>query len=301
MRGIHSKKLLLTRFGGISIITHHWETGGVPDLPNGKEATLFTHGGIQVKKNHWITLLVGIAIALGIYTIPAVTQQQPAAQTGSLPYLVAVIDLAQVIQLHPELLQRQANFKDRVEKTDAAFRKLQDDILNKRKALETSQLKPGTPQHQQQLDEITRDMAEFEKNMKLQERNFALENSKIMYDTYKNIRETVGRYADSKGIAQVTDYRVFESNPADPSSVAEDMDQRLVWYSSKLNITKIIIAQLYQDRNMQMPAELANISLGPNGIPGAANAQGAPPVPGGQPRTATAPAPGVIPGVPMQR
>jgi hypothetical protein len=112
-----------------------------------------------------------------------------------------------------------------------------------------------------------------------------------MYDTYKDIKATIGNYAAARGIAQVTDYREFEPNPADPQTVAEDMDQRLVWYNKNLNITEVILKDIYAVRKLPYPPAAPVMNAGNN----AGNA--------GAPRTATAApaAPGIAPGAPMQR
>jgi hypothetical protein len=78
-----------------------------------------------------------------------------------------------------------------------------------------------------------------------------------MYDTYQDIRAIIGRYAMARGIAQVTDIREFEVNPADPQTVAEEMDQRLVWFNPTLNITQQIIGEVYATHGRTMPAPTA--------------------------------------------
>ena len=242
------------------------KTGGLsPDLRQQGSTSLITHGGIQVKKTHWITLIVSIAIVLGIYAVPAITQTQPAAQQQApLPYLVAVIDLAQVIKQHPDFIARQAKLAEDVKAAEVVFKQREDEILGQRKLLDSSPHKPGTPEYQQQLELIANKAADFEKDAKTYQRRFSLENSRIMYDTYKDIKAAIDRYATRMSIAQVTDYRMeLEVNPLDPATVAEDMDQRLVWFNSRLNITPQVI----------------------NEIKSAAAARG------GMPQTATAPAP----------
>lgn len=235
-----------------------------------------------MKKSYWIVSIVGIALALGVYAVPAIAQStaQPATP---FPNLVAVIDVAQVIRAHPEFVSRQQGLQEQVRAAEAAFQKRQEGIADMQKRLEASPHRPGSPQHQQQLDEIAYALAEFEKDAKTQQRRFALDNSRIMYDTYQDIKKTIGQYATARGIAQVTDYREFEVNPTDPQTVAEDMDQRLVWYSPNLNITQVIIHQIYASRNLPVPQQQANAA--------------------GAARTATAPAPNVGPvqGVPVQR
>ena len=205
-----------------------------------------------------LTLIVGTAFVLGIYAIPVIAQPaaQPQAAQVPPPTRVMVVDVAQLIRNHPEFTAKQDGLKAQVQQAEADFTKRQEGIINKQKALEASQFKPGTPDHQRMLDEITRDMAQFEADAKSRQRQFALANSRIMYDTYKDIKSTIGRIATQYGIAQVTDYRVFEVDPADPTTVAEDMDQRLVWFNPSLNMTNTVIQQLYADRQLPMPTTL---------------------------------------------
>ena len=215
-----------------------------------------------MKKNHWITLVVGIAIVLGIYAVPAITQQQPQPTAPQLPFRVAIIDVAQVIKQHPEFMQRQQTLQDQVKQAESIFQQRQEKIAAKQKSLEASPHRPGSVEHQRVVDEIQSDMAEFEKDAKVQQRKFALDNSRIMYDTYQDIKTIIQQYATARGIAQVTDYRDFEPNPADPQTVAEDMDQRLVWFDNRLDITQTIIGQIYAARNMPMPTQTASGAAG---------------------------------------
>jgi len=209
------------------------------------------------KTYRWTTLPIGLAIALALYAAPAIAQQQqpPAA---ALPYFVAVVDVAQLIKGHPEFERKQQELAALVRQTEEQFQKRQDGLAQKQRTLsEATHLRPGSPEHQRELDAIAYELADFEKDVKTHQRQFALQNSRIMYDTYKDIKATIERYAMANNIAQVTDYREFESNPADPQSVAEDMDQRLVWFNSRLNITQQIIHLLYASKGLTPPAQTA--------------------------------------------
>ena len=221
-----------------------------------------------MKKNHWVTLTIGIAIILGIYAVPAITQTQPAVQQAATPFYVAVVDVAQIMRQHPVFMERQSALKAQIDRAEADFKQRQETIEGKRKALEASPHKPGSTEYQQQLDIISNEMADFERDARTLQRRFALENSKIMYETFQDIKATIHKYAIGRGIAQITDYRKFTPDPADPQSVAEDMDQRLVWFNPVLEITDKIIGEVYASRGMQPP----------------------PPAP------ATPPAPGIQPG-----
>jgi Skp family chaperone for outer membrane proteins len=233
-----------------------------------------------MKKNHWITLTVGIAIVLGMYAIPAITQQPTPPPQAPPPSLVAIIDLAKVIQWHPEFIRRQQDLKARAAQAEASIRTKQEKLAERQKGLETSQLVPGTPQYLQIADEITKSATDLQMEFKTLDRQFTLDNAKIMYDVFEDIKMSIGKYAEPRGIAQVTDQRDFKSNPLDPQTVIEDMDQRLVWYSKRLNITDTIIREIYAARNVPAPADL---SVAPPGSAAAARTATAAPTPPGAP------------------
>ncbi|MDR2439013.1 MAG: OmpH family outer membrane protein [Planctomycetaceae bacterium] len=201
-----------------------------------------------MKQTCWITLFVALMTVGGFVS-------QATAQ--GLPNLVAVVDVAQLIKEHPEFLTKQEALQKLVQVEEAKFRARQKQITDKDKALQNSGFKPGTAEHQKQVDEIANEYADFEKDVKTMQRKFALENSKIMYETYQHIKKVIGNFAKQRRIAQVTDYRIFEVNPAEPQLVAEDMDQNLVWFDEQLNITELVINALYADLGKQRPAKTA--------------------------------------------
>jgi Skp family chaperone for outer membrane proteins len=200
-----------------------------------------------VKKNLWITLIVGIALGLGIYTIPAITQQPPPASQEQPPYRIAVVDLAQILEAHPEFKTKRDNLKRTMDTADAKFTEKQEVIAARAKKLEASQLKPGTDPYLQEYDAIVREQAALDIERKNFVRQLSMDNSKMMYDTYQHIRTTISKIAMPHGIAQVTDYRELDINPIDAPMVSEDMDQRLVWYHPRVNITQAVIDQMYRD------------------------------------------------------
>jgi Skp family chaperone for outer membrane proteins len=198
------------------------------------------------------------------------------ATAQGLPNYVAVVDVAQLIKEHPDFRTKQEALQNVVKTEEAKFRARQQQIEDKNKALQNSGFKAGTPEHQKQVDEIANEYADFEKDVKTMQRKFALENSKIMYDTYQHIKRVIGNFAQQRRIAQVTDYRIFEVNPAEPQLVAEDMDQKLVWFDPQLNITEWVIDEIYKDIGKTRPpktdaAATANAPYGnaPAGQPAA--------------------------------
>ena len=209
-----------------------------------------------MKKNHWIMLSIGLAFALGFYVVPGITQAPP-QQQSALPHQVAVVDLAQIIRAHPGFMQQQEALQAEVRQAEAHFQQRQDELEEKQQGLRRSTLNVQSPEYQQALDTLTREIAAFEADVRAQHRRFTLRNSQIMYETHKDILMVIGAFAQRNGFAQVTDYRFMEVDPGNPESVAENMDQRLVWFDPRLNMTNFIIHGLYTSKGMQVPAAIA--------------------------------------------
>lgn len=215
-------------------------------------------GEITVKRTI-LSFAIAAAIVAAIAFAAGISAQQPAASAAGpgLPTMVAVVDVAQLIKAHPDFKTKQEALQAKVKQADGVFQTRQQKIQEKQKALEASQLKPGTAEHQRQLEEIASDLADFEKDAKQQQRKLALENSRIMFETYQDIKKVIQAFATRRSIAQVTDYRSFEPNPAEPQTVAEDMDQKLVWFDKRLDVTRLVIQDMYTSRNLQPPAQTA--------------------------------------------
>ena len=206
----------------------------------------------KVKHNRWTILVVSL-VAVGYFVSQAATQTQQGA--AAFPYLVAVVDVAQLIKNHPDFKTKQDALQAEMLRKEADFKQKQEAILKKEQGFAAAGLRAGTEEHEKAVNAIQSEYAEFERDVKAEQRRFALRNSQIMYDTYKDIKAEIQRFATAKGIAQVTDYRMFEPDPAIPQTVAEDMDQKLVWFDTRLDITYNIITQLYAARQLQPPSK----------------------------------------------
>ncbi len=216
-----------------------------------------------MKTTRFPLFFVGLCLAFGFAA-------QASAQ--GLPQFVAVVDVAQLIKEHPEFTAKQQSLQATLQAEETKFRARQQQIVNKEKALAEGPHKAGTPEHQKIMEEIANDYADFEKEAKAMQRRFALENSKIMFETYRDIKNVIELFAKQRRIAQVTDFRQFEVNPLDPQTVAEDMDQKLVWFDPQLNVTELVIEEIYKSKGLQRPAKTAAPATGPaaTATPGAA-------------------------------
>ena len=204
-----------------------------------------------MKHSRW-TVLVASFVAVCLVT------SQAAAQ--ALPNFVAVVDVAQLIKRHPDFKEKQDALQAEMLAKEAHFKQKQEAIAAKEKSLASANLRQGSPEFEKAAAEIQNDYTDFEREAKAEQRRFALKNSQIMYDTYKDIKANVGSFATARNIAQVTDFRMFEPDPAIPQTVAEDMDQKLVWFDPKLDITELVLKQMCDARGVPVP---------PKEVPGA--------------------------------
>ncbi|GHT23479.1 hypothetical protein FACS189419_07480 [Planctomycetales bacterium] len=201
--------------------------------------------------------IFSLALVLALVTSASAQQQRAAQQAEKpLPTLVAVVDLAELVKAHPEFKSKQEALQAQVAAAQNNFKTRGQQIQERSKKLQGtgSGFVAGSPEHQKLLDEVSNEAAEYEKDMKQMERKFALANSRIMYDTYKDIKASLEAFCTERNIAQVTDVRKFEPDPAIPQTVAEDMDQKLVWFNSRLDITQLVIRHMYAARNQTPPA-----------------------------------------------
>ncbi len=201
-----------------------------------------------MKQTRLPLFFVGLCLAFGFAA-------QASAQ--GLPQFVAVVDVAQLIKEHPEFNAKQQQLQATVQAEETKFRARQEQIVNKEKSLAEGPHKAGTAEHQRLMEEIANEYADFEKEARTMQRRFAIENAKIMHATYQDIKAVIGNFAKTRKIAQVTDYRMFESNPLEPQTVAEDMDQKLVWFDPQLNVTELVIEEMYKVRGMKRPDKAA--------------------------------------------
>ncbi len=224
------------------------DVAGVRFMGTFRGNTFHTQESIIVKQTRLTLFIVGLCLAFGFAA-------QASAQ--AIPHFVVVVDVAQLIKEHPEFATKQANLQAIVQAEETKFRARQQELQNREKAIANGPVKTGSPEHQASLEELANAYADFDKEAKAMQRKFAIENSKIMYETYRDIKAVIGKFAQDRKIAQVTDFRQFEVNPLVPETVAEDMDQKLVWFDPQLNMTELVIEEMYKVRGLPRPPKTA--------------------------------------------
>lgn len=201
-------------------------------------------------------IILSVMVVSVVMISPYLAAQTPpaAAPAQAVPNLVAVVDLAQLIQNHPDFKEKMDALQNDVRSKDAEFTQRQQKVEAEVNKLKNSVFKPQSPEYLKASDDVAKMVTDLESDAKKAQREIAIRNSNLLYETFEDVKREIGAFAGAKGIAQVTDYRQFEINPNDPQAVSDSMEQKLVWYNSSLEITEVILRQMYQRRGKQYTA-----------------------------------------------
>lgn len=219
----------------------------------------------KVKRTNWIPLVVVLVLGFaGVVTSVAsaqtgATTATAAAQPQPRPYQVAVVDIAQLIKNHPEFIAKQEELQKFAKSKEVEFEARKQAIADREKTLTGLKLTPGTPDHDKAVAEITTLVTDLDKDVKIAQRKVMTENSIILYNVYKEIREEIGVVAKAGRIAQVMDYRPIEATAADQNSVAAMLEQSLIWHDDNLDISQYIVNRLYQKRQIAKIPDLKEV------------------------------------------
>jgi hypothetical protein len=215
---------------------------------------------LKVKKTNWIPLVLVLFTLgfVGCVTAVVIAQNASTASTPR-PYQVAIVDIAQLIKNHPTFVTKQKELQEYAKNKENEFNTRKLAIAEREKKLSAQSFAPGTKEHDAAVEEITSSVTTLEKDVKIAQRKLMTENSMILHDAYKEIREEIALIAKQAQIAQVMDYRTIDANPADPNAVATMLEQNLIWYDDNLDISQAIVNRLYSKRNQT--ANIPNIKL----------------------------------------
>lgn len=172
------------------------------------------------------------------------TESAGSAQT--LPYLVAFVDIAQILQEHPDFGQRQAVLQQKMQQEENAFEGWQKKLEGKEKTLE--QMRPETAEYKKLRAEITKEYNDLKNAFKKKEQEFLREHVKMTYELYQEIKSEIASFASQRNIAHVVNMTSSEVNIADADSVDNEINKTTVWCDPRLNVTKYILTLCYSKR-----------------------------------------------------
>jgi Skp family chaperone for outer membrane proteins len=176
---------------------------------------------------------------------------------------VAVIDIGQVFDKHPQFQAQMQGLKKEVEGLDAEMRGEQKRMLQMRDDLQS--YTPGSPQYKAKEEEMARLQSDLNVKMALKRKEFVEKEARVYFETYNEVYELVAAVSDRNGIGLVLRFNSEDMKPEDRGSVLNGVNRAVV-FQRNLNITKMIVDELqrrYPQQVSQLPPAATGLRTAP--------------------------------------
>ncbi len=181
------------------------------------------------------------------------TSATPATSVGT---RVAVIDISHVFRNHPGFKQSMEAMKAEVTAFENQLRGRGEKIQKLQEQMKG--FKPSSAEYKKIEGSILRLQADGQAAATMKKKDFLERESTIYFDTYNEVANEVGRFAEQHNIGLVVR---FNSEPIDPearNSVLEGVNRAVV-YQKNLNITFAVLDRLKRKTTAQQPARNAPV------------------------------------------
>jgi Skp family chaperone for outer membrane proteins len=169
---------------------------------------------------------------------------------------VAVIDVGQIFDKHPQFQAQMMGLKKQVEDLDAFMRNEQKRMLQMRDDLQA--FTPGSPQYKAKEEEMARLQSDLNVKMALQRKEFVEKEARVYFETYNEVYEIVASVADRNGIGLVLRFNSEDMKAEDRGSVLNGVNRAVV-FQRNLNITKMVVDEVQR----RYPQQVSNAAAAP--------------------------------------
>jgi Skp family chaperone for outer membrane proteins len=191
------------------------------------------------------TLVHFTAAAAAVLTLSAVsTQAQNPAGANATKHGVAVVDISYIFKKHDRFRATMDAMKKEMETTETDLKAERDKIAQMEEQRNT--YNAGSAEYKQMDEQLARNMAEFNLKMTKLRKEFLEREAKVYYQTYVEVSQAVGYYAQHHDIGLVIR---FNGEPVDPNKredVLREINKPVV-YQNQVDITPDILALLNRD------------------------------------------------------
>lgn len=157
---------------------------------------------------------------------------------------IAVIDINQVFKNHVRFKATMEQFKGELVAADKGF---QDQAKQINSLIEQMKdLSPNQPDYHALEAKIAKMRADLEVNKQLKRKELSERESKIYFNTYREIEDSVAQLATRYNIAVVVPYDSSPIDANDPQEIARGLRRNLVYVNPalRLDITKPVLDDL---------------------------------------------------------
>jgi Skp family chaperone for outer membrane proteins len=209
-------------------------------------------GVLHVKISHLAASVAAAVIGIGLFICPsqALAQGQAGRPAG---HNIAVVDVSVIFKKHARFQGMIEAFKKEVQAAEAKLKTDYDQV----KALQ-EQLKgftPGSPDYKQMEQRIAHSGADLQIKQATQKKELMEYEGRIYYQVYREMDDSVKRFAQKNSIALVLRYASDPvDDPVDRNEIVRGINKSVVYVDPALDITDWIL----QDLNRSAAANAAN-------------------------------------------
>jgi Skp family chaperone for outer membrane proteins len=198
-----------------------------------------------VKKPYCWSVLAAALVSLGCLTTQAVGQA-PARAPAAPPMAgqsIALLDVTYIFKNHPRFKGMMEEMRADVQRAENAVKVEREQIAKEAEDLQAT-FRKGTPDYKAAEEKLANRQAQLAVNVNRQKSDFLQREAKIYNAVYQEIWQVTDYYCKQNGIGMVMK---FNGDPADvdrPDTVLAKINQQVVWYQERMDITPVILKEL---------------------------------------------------------
>jgi Skp family chaperone for outer membrane proteins len=201
------------------------------------------------------------AAVVGFCSLVSPAQAPAQGQGRPTGHNIAVVDVSVIFKKHVRFLAMIEKFKKDVQAAEAKLKTEYEQI----KALQ-EQLKgltPGSPDYKQMEQRIAHSGADWQVKQQTQKKDLMEYEGRIYFQVYRELDDSVKRFAQKNGIALVLRYASDPvDDPNDRNEIVRGINKSVVYVDPALDITDWIL----QDLNRSSAAGAGNTGVGGVGV-----------------------------------
>jgi Skp family chaperone for outer membrane proteins len=155
---------------------------------------------------------------------------------------IAIIDLNYIFENYDKFKALTADMKTLVNAAGEDVKKRREEINNLLQ--QRNRYKVDTPEWKQLDVEITKRSSDLDFQVRTQQKDFALQEARIYYNTYQEILQEVDYYARQKGLILVLRFSGEPVKEFDPATIGKHLNRPVIYYSPTIDITPHILGPL---------------------------------------------------------
>jgi Skp family chaperone for outer membrane proteins len=193
-------------------------------------------------------LMLGASLCWGQANRPPAVQAATSATAGT---NVALLDLGYILRNHPGYTAKRNALKERAQAMTSQEASLQKQL--QAEGAKLREFQSGSLEHKQLESRLLKQASDFQLQAKIDRRELAEEEAKMLFDTYTEVQQVIDRLAKTYGIQLVIRFDRERMDPSDPDSISRGLMNPVVFHRER-DITDLVLRELPQPTARPLPS-----------------------------------------------